>query len=292
MSIQHTIKLLISHPLTKKKPIDSIARFLKWQVGASISSFPIIYPFTSKSKLVITKGMTGATGNLYFGLHEFEDMAFLLHFLRKEDFFLDAGANVGSYTVLASAHVGCKSISVEPVPSTFQNFLNNVYINRMNERVEALNIGLGKEAATLKFTKTLDTVNHIATDSDDNTIDVPIKSVDEIVGSNVPSLIKIDVEGYETEVLKGAMNTLKNTKLKALIIELNGSGGRYGFDENDIHNLLIDLKLSPYEYAPFERKLKKIDRFGSYNTIYIRDIDFVNDRIINADKIEILGNSF
>jgi hypothetical protein len=37
-----------------------------------------------------------ATGNLYVGLHEFEEMAFLLHFLRRGDLFADVGANVGS----------------------------------------------------------------------------------------------------------------------------------------------------------------------------------------------------
>jgi len=292
MSIKHTIKLLVSHPLTKKQPVRAIIRFLKWQVGASINNCPIIYQYTNKSKLVISKGMTGATGNLYFGLHEFEDMAFLLHFLRKEDLFLDAGANVGSYTVLASAHVGCNSICVEPVPSTFQNLLNNIYINKINERVNSLNIGLGKASATMKFTKTLDTVNHIATESDENTIEVPIESIDEIVDLNIPTLIKMDVEGYETEVLKGAMKTLENSKLKAIIIELNGSGERYGFDEKGIHNLLVGLNFMPYSYYPFERKLKKIDDFGSYNTIYIRDIDFVRNRIEKAENIQLLNSLF
>ena len=45
-------------------------------------------------------GMTGATGNVYCGLHEFEDMALVLHALRPRDLFVDVGANVGSYTVL------------------------------------------------------------------------------------------------------------------------------------------------------------------------------------------------
>jgi len=292
MSIFHTFRLLVSHPLTKNHPIKSVNRFLQWQIGNRIIPFNIIFPFTKKSKLIIAKGMTGATGNLYFGLHEFEDMAFLLHFLREEDYFLDAGANVGSYTVLASGHVGCKSISVEPVPSTFSNLLNNVFINQMYDKVQPLNIGLGKESAMLRFTKSLDTVNHIATEEDTNTIDVPIKSVDEIVGVNIPTLIKIDVEGYETEVLKGASLTLKNANLKAIIIELNGSGGRYGFDEKEIHDLFVSLDFSPYQYEPFSRKLKRIDTFGSYNTIYIRDINFVESRIKTAEKIEIVGNIF
>jgi hypothetical protein len=40
--------------------------------------------------------MTGATQNLYCELHEYNDMAFLLHFLREEDSFADVGANIGS----------------------------------------------------------------------------------------------------------------------------------------------------------------------------------------------------
>ena len=46
--------------------------------------------------------MTGATGNIYCGLYEFLDMAFLLHFLRNGDLFGDIGSNIGSYTVLAT----------------------------------------------------------------------------------------------------------------------------------------------------------------------------------------------
>ncbi len=59
--------------------------------------------------------MTGATGNIYAGLHEFDDMAFFLHLLRPEDMFADVGSNIGSYTILASGVVGAKSVAFEPV---------------------------------------------------------------------------------------------------------------------------------------------------------------------------------
>ena len=55
----------------------------------------------------------GATGNLYVGLHEFEEMAFLLHFLRRGDLFADVDANVGSYTILAAVAVGTEAIAFE-----------------------------------------------------------------------------------------------------------------------------------------------------------------------------------
>ena len=50
--------------------------------------------------------MIGATGNLFCGLHEIEDMGFVLHFLRSDDIFLDVGVNVGTYTVLAAGVAG------------------------------------------------------------------------------------------------------------------------------------------------------------------------------------------
>ena len=56
--------------------------------------------------------MTGATQNIYCGLQEFEEMAFLLHFLRKDDLPLDIGANIGSYTILAASSVGARTMAI------------------------------------------------------------------------------------------------------------------------------------------------------------------------------------
>ena len=63
----------------------------------------------------------------------------------------------------------------------------------------------------------------------------------------------------------------KNKVFCILIIELNGSGTKFGFDENDIHHLLLNEGFKPYDYNPFERKLTPLDHFESHNTLYIRD---------------------
>ena len=62
---------------------------------------PVVVNYINDSRLLVQTGMTGATGNIYTGLHEFEDMGFALHFLQEGDYFIDLGVNVGSYTVLA-----------------------------------------------------------------------------------------------------------------------------------------------------------------------------------------------
>jgi FkbM family methyltransferase len=230
--------------------------------------------------------MTGATGNLYCGLHEFNDMGFLLHFLREEDLFVDIGANIGSYTVLASAHVGSKSITIEPVPSTYSNLLNNININNIKERVTTLNFAIGSKNSTIDFTIDMDTVNHVATKEDSNIISVKLVKLDDLLDNKeLPTLLKIDVEGYETDVILGADNLLKSKTVKAIIIELNGSGLRYGYDESLIHEKLLNYGYDAYSYNPIKRDLIKQTDYGNHNTIYINDYIFVKNRLDSAQEI-------
>ena len=234
--------------------------------------------------------MTGATGNIYCGLDEYHDMSFLLHFLRPEDLLADIGANIGSYTVLASGHVGATSCSIEPVPSTFAHLYNNILINHINDKVKAFNIALGAQEGSIDFTQSFDTMNHVASDGETNTIKVPVNTLDHILrNQGAPALLKIDVEGFETEVLKGATSTLQQQSLKAIIIELNGSGTRYGYDERWIHNTLVDAGFKPHRYEPRKRLLAAA-AFGdsAYNTIYVRDAGFVQERVKTAPAIKIL----
>lgn len=291
MSLKSTLKFILSHPLNRDNKIAALNRFLKWQFNTRLNPYPIIFPFTTKARLIVQKGMTGATGNLYCGLHDFNDMFFLLHFLRKGDLFIDIGANIGSYTVLAAAHCGVETISIEPVPATYSHLVDNISINHITHIATPLNMALGSTEGLITFTSKYDTVNHVAIVADKDTIEVKVNSLDHIVGDRSPALLKIDVEGYETEVLAGAQQVLQNSSLKAIIIELNGSGGRYGYDENKIHELLISQGFSPFIYEPFLRELKKVESFGSYNTIYLRDIDLIQDRIKSAERVALLNKS-
>ncbi len=77
--------------------MGAVIRYIKWQVGSRLVPGDVIYQWINNSKVVARNGETGITGNIYCGLHEFPDMAFLLHVLREEDLFVDIGANVGSY---------------------------------------------------------------------------------------------------------------------------------------------------------------------------------------------------
>ena len=131
----------------------------------------------------------------------------------------------------------------------------------------------------------------MATENETDTIEVVIDILDTILlKEQCPILLKIDVEGFETEVIKGANTTLLNKTLKAIIIELNGSGQRYGYDERQIHNKLMENGFKPYNYNPKTRQLIELETFGTHNTIYLRDMEFVEERIKSARQIKI-GNT-
>jgi len=100
-SLLHTLKFILNHPLNRSHRMRALWRFVRWQVGIRLVHAPVLVPFIENIGMFAQQGMTGATGNIYCGLHEFEDMALVLHSIRPGDLFVDVGANVGSYSLLA-----------------------------------------------------------------------------------------------------------------------------------------------------------------------------------------------
>jgi FkbM family methyltransferase len=237
--------------------------------------------------------MTGSTGTIYTGLQEFPDCALLLHLLRPSDLFIDAGANVGVYTILASGAVGGHTISIEPIPCTYARLAANIRINDIASRVMSYNIGLGRANGTLRFTTDLDTCNHVVTDSNQggHTIEVPVRPLDEILGGKTPTLIKIDVEGWESEVLTGAQATLQQRSLLGLIIEMNSKGKELNPNEQSVKDCLTHHGFHPYAYAPFTRQLVPLTskNLNASNTIYLRDIEAVQERLVAASPVWVNG---
>ncbi len=76
MSFKITHRFFKKHPLTKNNLIGAYYRFFKWQFISRIRTKPFAYPFVANTQLFVKRGMTGATGNIYAGLHEFFDMGF------------------------------------------------------------------------------------------------------------------------------------------------------------------------------------------------------------------------
>ena len=289
------LRLIWNHPLTRNHRARALLRFLRWQLRVRTFPYPFIYPFVENSRYIVKKGLAGATGNVYTGLHEFEDMAFTLHLLRPGDLFGDIGANIGSYTLLASAVAGAQSLSVEPIPAAAAYLRGNIAINDIQMLAECHLCAAGRENGTLLVTTHIDSANHVVTAADEGSpqLEVQVLTLDGLFVGRVPLLIKLDVEGFELEVLQGAGKLLQSPALRALIVELNGNCHRYATSEQDIDLYLVSYGFRPYRYEPFQRKLTGLQQVGlTGNTIYVRDPDWIRDRLETARKFTVLNQTF
>ena len=296
MSLVHSLKFIATHPLNRGGEFRSMIRFAKWQIGSRLVGGTIVHDWVSGARFLVRTGETGLTGNIYTGLHEFADMGYLLHVLRENDHFIDIGANVGSYTILACAAVGAQVLAFEPAPEAYKRLVENVRLNGAETRATCLNLALGRSEAVLRFTSGLDTTNHVAASGEDGArmIDVRVSTLDTALTGGAPHVAKIDVEGYELPALEGAQKTLRSKSLHSVIMELNGSGGRYGYDEKLILQMMSDHGFGTYSYDPIGRTLRDLrgKNLASGNTLFIRDRALVAERVATARKVRIFGKDF
>lgn len=293
-SFFRTLKFILEQPLNQENKLSATLRLVKWQIIGRVHNKETVYEWIEGSRFYFSPNQWGISGNIYTGLLSFEDMAFLLHTLKEEDMFVDVGANHGSYAILASAVVGAKTIAFEPIPETFNHLVANTKLNHIENKIKCVNKALGDAPGSVKFSnQRVSALNHVLTANENNTnsITVEVVTLDGALRNEHPTILKIDVEGYEFAVLEGSKNILKDPELKAIIIELNEFSNRYGYKESSILKLLSECGFQPVRYDPFIRKIKLADgkNAESKNTIFIRQMDLIEERIKNAPKFEILG---
>ena len=175
-------------------------------------------------------------GYLFYmcGVLEPEVTYLIKRLLPSRHFFLDIGANVGYYTVLAAMiNPECRIHSFEPSPSTFGVLSENASANHLLN-VQVHQIALGDKTGTLKFNIYADQAfNSPATGNNDNhhffkngptqVIDVPSVRLDDFLAEHhfpQPDIVKLDVEGFELFVLRGAGNLLTSENSPILLCEV------------------------------------------------------------------------
>jgi FkbM family methyltransferase len=278
-----TLNFILDHPISGRRPVAALGRYISWQVRSRLKE-EVCFSWLNGSMLVVRQGMTGATGNVYCGLHEFVDMAFLLHLLRPNDLFVDAGANVGCFTVLAAKVCEARCISIEPDPLTVRRLRRNVAANRIEELVSIEETAVGATSGVVNLTIGSDTMNHVVPESSEKTRTVRLTPLDLVIGTGHPVMIKMDLEGYEAEALKGAQNILQRKSLLALEIETIN---------RPIKTMLEHAGFIRSFYDPFERRLTpEPTSLRGHNALYIRDIEQVRKRVRQAKRRRVYGVDF
>ncbi|QGW29697.1 FkbM family methyltransferase [Phnomibacter ginsenosidimutans] len=291
MPLLRTLRFIATqHAFSRRRPAQALLRFVQWQWHARLRATPKLVPWTNNSQLWLAPGLRGATGNHYCGLHEFEDMSFLLHLLRPQDSFADIGANTGTYSILAAAQIGARVYSFEPVPAALHWLQQNINANQVQQQVTIIPKAVSNQTGEVHFTSHLDAMNHVLDNAEAHSIAVPCTTLDEALQEATPLLLKIDVEGNEHRVLQGAEKLLSSPGLKAMIIETTHQPFRPPHPQTT-HEWLLQQGFAAYTYAPYTRQLIPLATPHHHNTLYLRDIPFIEQRLQSAAPFGLWGRN-
>ncbi len=287
------LRLITEEPLNSHQKWKAVLRYFGWQL-IKRTGLVLPYTFFENCRIRVRHGYTNSAACAYVGLPEFECKAFVLHLLRPGDVMADAGANVGVYSILAAKACGVKVLAFEPEPSTFAELNANVELNNISEFVKTFEVGLADEAGKLFITTGHGVQNHLLIEEIENepSVSIDVFPLDDFCETDIPILVKIDVEGSEAVVIYGALITLANPSVKAVILERMGLGQRYGFDEDEVHADLLKLGFKCFSYQPFRRQLIPVEKTTIGNYFYIRDLPFVKKRLETAGKHTCHGKEF
>ncbi|HUA38931.1 MAG TPA: FkbM family methyltransferase [Candidatus Sulfopaludibacter sp.] len=258
------------------------------QVAARLAPGDICVEFPNHTHLLVPPRMKGAAHFIAPRLCEFEEMSFVMHFLRPGMMFMDIGANIGAFTVLAAGVAGARAKAFEPSPLTYEILARNLSLNDLQGRAQAIPAAVGRNIGEIQFSVDLGTENHVvANNSKQNSQRVRMTTLDHETAEDPPELLKVDVEGFEPEVFAGGTDTLRRPQLRGIIMERNNSGTRYGFDEEGLHAQIREQGFVPCRYEPLARKLTQITEQIGGNVIYIRDWAAANARLQAAPAFKL-----
>ena len=222
------------HPITSFKFNESTTYFYtpnvrtKWRVDTLLSKEPVTIEWLNK--------------------------------IRSNEILLDVGANVGMYSIWAAKFRNVNVIALEPEASNYFVLNKNIMINKLNKLIKSYCIGVSNKdefcelylpgnptigSSNFSLCKPLDyNLKPYPTDHSQGSMSFKIDSLINNKYIPVPDFIKIDVDGLEHKVIEGAKQTLKNKKIKSLIIELNTNLSEHlkliNFFENLGFNYSID----------------------------------------------------
>jgi len=143
----------------------------------------------------------------------FDEVYEAFYELKRGDVVVDVGAHIGCFTVKASRTVGASGlvVSVEPEPENYRMLLTNISLNSLGN-VTPLRVALADRRGVARLFKSDDYIGHsIVAQPTGDFVPVPVTTLDELLRElNVGKVdfIKIDAEGAEALILKGAMKTI------------------------------------------------------------------------------------
>jgi FkbM family methyltransferase len=213
---------------------------------------------------------------IYCGDFEWRERQFLNAFLRPGDVFVDIGAHIGLFTLIAARRVGNtgRVYAFEPCSETYQRLLANVELNRLTN-VSCYQLALSDRATQLDMTTSLDGYdawNSLTRPIMGNSFAVEtvnaVRWDDFVQERNLighVTMMKIDVEGWESYVLSGGYQVLSRTDAPVLQVEFTEQASQVaGSSCAKLYHLLEELGYQMFVYNAMSKRLIRDPLRASY----------------------------
>jgi FkbM family methyltransferase len=281
------LRLILDHPLNRANRIGAASRWAAWQAWKLLVRRPVTVRYWKQLRVRVYPDWPYSWTAIYLKLAEYDDMMFTLRYLRPHEAFLDVGANIGFYSLLASYSNGNGPVlAFEPHPVASERLRENAAVNSL-QNIRVLQVALGDTSGSGLLTTDLFDQNRIATTNDiGTTASVRLSTLDaelaqQQIDPGTVSMVKIDTEGFEARVLRGAASLLKTKPGPVWIVEMTGLGLRYGSDDAEVEAIFMKHGYQALLYRAAANQIISWKRSDSErgNVIFAKEPEQVRARL-------------
>ena len=253
-----------AHPANRGGRLQALMKSLKWQLAKRAANKPVVVDFHGM-KLNCYPDSTSSSSVIYFnGLPDYWEMKFIQAYLRPGDNFLDVGANVGVYTILAASCIGENGSvdAFEPMEATARRIEEQVSLNGL-ENVEVHRLAVGDQNQIVDFCYADNSaMMHMQRDGESEAGALHVQGIrlDDFKPGKRYAMGKMDIEGAEPLALQGALNNLSQSNPPVWLLELAGYSKFYGMDSDEVIRFLKSNGFECGVYNPETRRVIYTDQ--------------------------------
>jgi FkbM family methyltransferase len=281
----NSLRILFSAPYNRKNPVFAVKRFIIWKIIRAARLKNVKIKFWDDRIIFINYDSSQSMWLMYNYIVDWEEFNLIQNYIKSHDHIADIGANMGFYSIWMSKFIsGTGRIhSFEPDQNNFKRLNENVKLNKLDDVVKTSQIAVSEVNGQLSFTIGLDGENHIVTDNKAQVVQIKSVTLDTYAKNNqitMFSYVKLDVEGFEKNVLQGASELLSLRRIDIIQLEINKSLYNSG---TTINELLVELKKYNYQLCSYEIVSNSVTPINysieRENYFAVKDIGLINKRL-------------
>lgn len=263
----NSLKSIMGNPHINRR--RGVLRHLAWQWRKALNLFPVEQRI-SNSRIVAAHRRCGVSALINSQeLYNYNNMKLLQYLLREGGVFFDVGANIGSYTLIAAESQKAWVFAFEPHPGTCRLLKANVELNGRTN-VTVLDVALtSADSAGMITDEVGSAMNHLVYGQAQSGVPVVCRRAETVCRDHgvVPNYVKVDVEGFEYDVLEGFGPYLSQVEL--VLVEINGLSELRSTGAKGIHTLLTANGFVGPHFCDYDRLTLQPEPVGHEDALYV-----------------------